>query len=59
MIIEVSVSTDKVGSRCTREIQIDDEEFEGMTDFDRDEEIEEIARAYMLGMVNWDWEFVK
>jgi hypothetical protein len=56
MTIRVSVSTGKVGSRCTTEFEIDDDELEGLSDEERDDEIDEMAQQVMFGMIDWNWE---
>ncbi len=48
MKIKVYVSTDRVGSKDERTIEVED-------DFD-ETEIEETARQTMFEMINWGWE---
>lgn len=48
MKIKVYVSTDKLGSKDERTIEVED-------DFD-DIDIEETARQTMFEMINWGWE---
>lgn len=49
MKIKVSVQTDKVGSKCEQEIELDDE------DHLTDEDLEEIAKDTMFEMIEWNW----
>lgn len=50
MLIEVTVSTNKVGSSSTKQFEVDDE-----ADY---EEIEAQARELMFDMIEWDWQTV-
>ncbi len=55
MRIEVVVATDKVGSRCSREIDLDDNDYrksDGSVDTDA---VEEVARDVMFEMIEWSW----
>lgn len=49
--IKVYVSTDKIGSKCTRVITVDDDESE--------DGLAEIAQDEMFNMINWGWEPVE
>lgn len=47
MIIVVSVSTNKIGSKCTDEFEIEDDAAE--------DDIEEAARECMFNMIEWNY----
>ena len=47
MKIIVHVCTDKVGSDCETEIEVEDDCSDG--------EIDEISREAMFGMIEWGW----
>ncbi len=47
MKIKIDVSTNKIGSKCSRIIEIEDETI--------DEEISQIAEEIKDEMVSWDW----
>lgn len=55
MKFKVYVSTDKVGSECETEHDVDTEEWESMTA----EEQEHYMRDIMFEMIEWNWEEVK
>jgi hypothetical protein len=55
MKIKISVSTRYIGSKDTEEIEIDDEELEGMTEEEQEKYIEEIAKEQMFEMIDWTW----
>jgi hypothetical protein len=52
MKVTVKVSTRKVGSECTTEFEIDDQEWRDMGDDDR----ENMARDAMWELVEWTYE---
>lgn len=54
MKIKVSVATNKVGSKTTDTIEIDDAEWSGMDDQER----ENFALDTMYTMIDWNWEEV-
>lgn len=56
MKLKVYVSTDRVGSRVEREIDIDDEDLEGLDDSERQSYLEEIAKEEMFNLFEWGWE---
>ena len=45
--IEVYVNTNKVGSRCSETIEVEDDA--------TDDEINQLAHETMLEMIEWDW----
>lgn len=45
--IKIRVSTDRVGSQVSKEIEVEDDCSEL--------EIEEMAREVMLDLINWSW----
>jgi hypothetical protein len=49
--IRVYVSTNKIGSECFNEIEIDREAWEEMDDDEKDE----LFRNEMFGMIEWNW----
>jgi hypothetical protein len=51
MKVTVSVSTNRVGSNTTREIEVDDEEWASMTEAER----EEFCKETMFEMISWDY----
>lgn len=52
LTIRVSVRTDKVGSECTDEIEIERSEWAAMTDEQRDE----MCRDVVWNMAEWSYE---
>jgi stress-induced morphogen len=50
------VETAKLRSREYFTVEIDDEEFDGLTTVQRDELIDEICREKVMQHVSWDWE---
>lgn len=48
----VTVSTNKVGSKCEDTYEIDDEDIKGMSDRDVEEEL----LGVMLEMIEWNYE---
>lgn len=59
MKINVYVSTGKVGSKCSAEFEIDDEELADLSDEQKPEYIEEQAREVMFGMIEWGFDEVE
>lgn len=55
MKILVHVQTNKVGSKCEDEIDIPDEELEGLTDEEVESAIEEQAKEAAFNMLEWGW----
>lgn len=53
--IRVRVSTKNVGSECVDELEFNREEWEAMTEEEREAE----AKEAMWGMVEWSWEVVQ
>jgi hypothetical protein len=51
IIVTVTVSTNRVGSQCKEIVQVDREDWEGMSNRDRDE----FTREIMFGMIDWGW----
>lgn len=51
VIVKVSISTQKVGSECVDELEFDREDWEAMTDEQKDEVCQEAA----FGMMEWYW----
>lgn len=47
--VTVYVRTDKIGSRCTREIEFDAEEWADMSESEKDE----VCRETMFEMIEW------
>ncbi|HBF1879700.1 TPA: hypothetical protein KNT26_002971 [Clostridioides difficile] len=55
MKINVCVKTNKVGSECEYELEIDDD-LEDMSDEEREEYINKIALDYALeSLIDWNW----
>lgn len=52
--IKVSASTNKIGSQVHSVVEIDAEEWEGMSE----DEKEEFCQEEMFSLINWDWETV-
>lgn len=56
MKIKISVSTGYVGSRKEGILEFEDQEFEGMTQEEKDNYINSEVLDYMLGdMLDWTW----
>jgi hypothetical protein len=57
MKIIVWVTTDRVGSKVEREIDIDDEDLKGMTKKQRQEFLDQEAHDYIMNnsMIDWGW----
>lgn len=53
--IEVTVSTDKVGSKCTRSVEISREDLDSMSEAD----IEEVALETMWELINMDFDVIE
>jgi len=57
--IEVYVSTNLVGSEVTDIIEFDDNAFEGLTDSERDDMMNEAAREWMFEHIEWGFDVLK
>lgn len=53
------VETGFVGCRHEEEIEIDDEEYNDMTEEDRNKWLSESAQEFMFGCIEYGWEEVK
>ncbi len=51
IVIEVSVSTNRVGSRCSSEFEVDEQEWAGMSE----DEKEETWREDMYDLIEWNY----
>lgn len=49
--VEITVKTNKIGSKASRTIDFDKEVWEEMTHDDK----EEVCRETMQEMIEWDW----
>lgn len=49
------VHTNVSGSRCEVPFEIDDEDFDGLTDEERDTLVEEIAQDAISSSYEWGW----
>lgn len=59
MIVKARVSTNKVGSDCHDELEIDDEDLEGLTDEEKEREIDSKVFDYIYEMmIDWGWQEV-
>ena len=56
MRFRVTVRTNKVGSEIEDEVEIDDEDLEGLDEADRAKAIEEACRETAFSWVDWAWE---
>ena len=52
MKIEVSVETNKVRSKCTAEFEVEDDDWNTMSDDEKDE----LCREHMFAMIDWDYQ---
>lgn len=52
IIVVVSVSTDRIGSRCDREIEVDADEWTNMSIQQRDE----FCREILFEMIEWTYD---
>jgi hypothetical protein len=59
MKIKVWAKTNNLGSKVETEIEIDESEFEDMSDFEREQYIEDSARDAMFNLISWDYEVVE
>lgn len=50
--IRVWISTNKVGSECSDVVEFDREDWESLSDKDKEDELQDIAFSYM----EWGWE---
>ncbi|HEL2860444.1 TPA: hypothetical protein UL242_002553 [Clostridioides difficile] len=56
MKINICVKTNKVGSECEYELEIDNDDLEDMSEEERKEYINKIALDYALeSLINWNW----
>lgn len=56
MKINICVKTNKVGSECEYELEIDDDDLEDMSEEEREEYINKIALDYALeSLIDWNW----
>ncbi|HGM3507339.1 TPA: hypothetical protein ACKOR7_001915 [Clostridioides difficile] len=56
MKINVYVKTNRVGSGCELELEIDDDDLKDMSDEEREYYIDEIAWDYAFeNLIDWDW----
>ena len=55
MEIKVWVCTNRVGSKCERNVQIDDEDFEGMDEQEKEIYIENYCQDELWDMIEWGW----
>jgi hypothetical protein len=55
MTVEGWVMTDKVGSKCTFEVEIDDEDLEGLNESQRNALIDERVHEDMGNYLEWGW----
>lgn len=53
MELEVWIRTDKVGSKCTRIVEVPDEDLEDLDENQRQEVFEEYAREEIWTMAEW------
>lgn len=52
---KVSLSTKYVGSKVEDEIEIEDEELEGMSTNERETYIEDVVREWVYDEIDWGW----
>jgi hypothetical protein len=55
MTITVWASTWIVGSEYTKEIEIDDEDLEGLSEEEQSEFIDSCAREVIWDLIEWGW----
>ncbi|ENY8552387.1 TPA: hypothetical protein KNP26_003092 [Clostridioides difficile] len=56
MKINVYVKTNRVGSSCELELEIDDDDLKDMSDKEREDYIDKIAWDYAFeNLIDWDW----
>ncbi|HDG7527535.1 TPA: hypothetical protein PFR81_002032 [Clostridioides difficile] len=56
MKINACVKTNKVGSDCEYEIEIDNDDLEDMSNEEREDYINKIVLDYALeSLIDWDW----
>lgn len=58
MKIKVSVGIGLLGCRREKTVEVDDDELSEMTEDERSAYLEDIARDWMLSLVEWDWQVV-
>lgn len=60
MKVRVRVSTNKIGSDSYNEIEIDDEDLEGLSEEEKEKEIDKLAFDVICeSMIDWGWQEVK
>lgn len=56
MKINVHVKTNKIGSDCKLEFEIDDDDLKDMSDEEREDYIDKIAWDYVFeNFIDWNW----
>ncbi len=55
MKLTVYAETQYIGSRDTEDIEVPDEELEGLEGMERDKVIEEYAKDALWNLVEWGW----
>lgn len=56
MKINIYVKTNKIGSECEYELEIDDDDLKDMSEEEREEYINKIALDYALeSLIDWNW----
>jgi hypothetical protein len=55
MLVTVWIETNNVGSRCEDQIEIPDEELEGLTGAEREDAIAAACRDVIWNMAEWGW----
>lgn len=53
------VQTSKIGSRCEDTFEIDDEDFEGMDEGQREQLISDCAHELLLNSYDWGWDEIE
>lgn len=59
MLINVSVATNRVGSKISETIEIDDAELAELSEEERDKHIAEVARDWVFNNIEWYWEIAE
>jgi hypothetical protein len=57
--INVYARTDNVGSKVSREIEVPDEDLEGLEDHERAKYINEHAKDVAFELFEWGWDEIK
>lgn len=55
MKVKVYAETNRVGSRIETEIEIPDEDIEGLEGYEREKVIDEYAHDALPNLMNWGW----